>query len=77
MSFMFNPTDYADPHAVNVLDPQGIDIGLAAFGSREAAGRLLDSGARTIGIDGYTTASFDVLRRELEAAAGRGLWEAP
>ncbi len=74
MSFMFNPTDYADPHAVNVLDPQGIDIGLAAFGSREAAGRLLDSGARTIGIDGYTTASFDVLRRELEAAAaGRGL----
>lgn len=69
MSFMFNPTDYADPNAVNRIDSAGIHTELAAFGNRETAEKLLASGAKTIALDGYTTAPFDAICTEMKAAA--------
>ena len=69
MSFMFNPTDYADPKAVNYIDDSDIQLELARFGNAETAAAILASGAKTIGIDGYTTASFTVLCDQLKAAA--------
>ena len=69
MSFMFNPTDYADPHAVNILPPNGIETRLSVSGNPATARELLRCPARTIGLDGYTTAPFETLRRELEKEA--------
>lgn len=70
MSFMFNPTNYADPIAVNHISGEGLDTAKARFGM-EAAQQILMDQSVIIGIDGYTAAPFDELCIALEAAARR------
>lgn len=61
MSFMFNPTNYRDPEAINRIDPSGLPMECMITGSMAVAQSIMKSGARTIGIDGYSTAPYDVL----------------
>ncbi len=68
---MFNPFDYTDPKAVNPIDSNGIDLSLSVTGNAAVAESLLASGAWTIGIDGYTTAPFEILCEALKNAAAR------
>ena len=69
MSFMFNPTDYSDPAAINVLNPAGLDLESACFGTLSCASKILASEANIIGIDGYATAPYCVMENMLQQAA--------
>lgn len=69
MSFMFNPTDYADPAAVNRIDPAGLDLSGTVHGSLKLAQALISSGAKVIGIDGYATAPFGTMINFIHQAA--------
>ena len=69
MSFMFNPTDYSDPAAVNRLNSTGLDLSRACFSNLKVAEGMLASGAKVIGVDGYATAPYSVLINLLNQAA--------
>lgn len=62
MSFMFNPYPYHDPDARNPLDASGIPVEQAVFGNPQIAAPLCAApGGTVIGLDGYTTAPFEVI----------------
>lgn len=69
MSFMFNPTDYSDPAAVNHLDPRGLEMSEARFGNLQTAVEILSGEEKIIGIDGYATAPYQVMVNLLNQAA--------
>lgn len=71
MSFMFNPTDYADPAAVNIIDSKGLNLEGVVHGGLNLAQTLITSGAKVIGIDGYATAPFTILMNLIHQAAAK------
>lgn len=62
MSFMFNPTDYRDPKAVNMIESTGLAMEQAVFGGIPVAKHIVREGAKVIGIDGYATAPYEMVK---------------
>ena len=64
MSFMFHPYPYADPNAVNRVDvPASVKENLTRgiLNVAKRIGGLFDTGVRTIGIDAYPGAEYEML----------------
>lgn len=64
MSFMFHPYPYADPNAINRIDvpvsvKEQLTRGILNVAKR--IGGLFDAGVRTIGIDAYPGAEYEML----------------
>ena len=68
MSFMFNPYPYDDPHASNIIDPEGLELDKITEGSEAAAlsaaeeilHKVGETGRCVAAVDGYTAAPIDV-----------------
>ena len=64
MSFMFHPYPYADPNAVNRVDvPASVQENLTRgiLNVAKKIGNLFESGVKTIGIDAYPGAEYEML----------------
>ena len=64
MSFMFHPYPYADPNAINRVDvPASVKEQLTRgiLNVAKRIGGLFDEGVRTIGIDAYPGAEYEML----------------
>lgn len=74
MSFMFNPYPYDDPHASNIIDPEGLELDKITEGSEAAAlsaaeeilHKVGETGRCVAAVDGYTAAPIDVFVNLLE-----------
>ncbi len=74
MSFMFHPFPYADPKAVNPVQPEyGVRESMTQgiIGAVKAIAKLAKGGKEKIGIDGYPGMQFSVLSQVLSQQLGK------